>query len=166
MCARGATIRTSYEPDRDYVEGELIDRNVGEYDHGRIQGTLYRWFAEREQALGIRPVTGLRVQVAPRRFRVPDVCVTLGKPNERFLTKPPFLCVEILSEEDRMSRMMEKIADYLKFGVPYVWVIDPAARKGYVAENDTLRDAPDGILTTSSPDLALAVEELLRQAEA
>ncbi len=31
------------------------------------------------------------------------------------------------------SYMQEKIDDYLGFGVPYVWIINPRLRKGYVA---------------------------------
>ena len=30
-------LTTSYEPDADYVDGVLEDRNVGEYDHNMVQ---------------------------------------------------------------------------------------------------------------------------------
>jgi hypothetical protein len=33
----------------------------------------------------------------------------------------PFIAIEILLSEDRMSRIRQKIADYLRFGIPYVW---------------------------------------------
>jgi Uma2 family endonuclease len=36
--------------------------------------------------------------------------------------------VEILSPEDRVSALDEKIDDYLEFGVPNIWVVDPARR--------------------------------------
>ncbi len=157
-------LRTAYRPDCDYVEGELIERNVGEYDHSRIQSALDRWFGGLEASLGIRAMPNLRVQVAPSRFRVPDICVTIGKPAEQYLTQPPFLCVEILSPEDRMQRMMDRISDYLQFGVPFVWVIDPGSRRAYVATSSGLRVAADGVLRTSDPDLSLNLEELLRAA--
>jgi Uma2 family endonuclease len=67
-----------------------------------------------------------RVHVKATRFRVPDVCVVLGQePDEQVFTEPPFLCVEILSKDDTMTGMQERIDDYLKFGVRYVWVLDP-----------------------------------------
>ncbi len=46
-----------------------------------------------------------RVQVSPTRFRIPDVCVVLGKPDRQIFRTPPFLCIEILSQDDRMTRM-------------------------------------------------------------
>jgi Uma2 family endonuclease len=42
---------------------------------------------------------------------------------EPVLTTPPFLCIEIVSSEDRMSRVLELVKDYLAFGVNHVWVI-------------------------------------------
>jgi len=41
------------------------------------------------------------------------VCVVLGEPGEQILTKPPLICIEILSRDDRMSRLEERIDDYL-----------------------------------------------------
>jgi Uma2 family endonuclease len=51
--------------------------------------------------------------------RVPDIAVTISRPAGRVLREPPFLCIEILSPEDRASRGEEKIDDYLQFGVPF-----------------------------------------------
>jgi Uma2 family endonuclease len=72
------------------------------------------------------PVLGGIVQVKEYRFRVPDVCVIFAEaPKESILTHPPLLCIEILSPEDRMSEILERVKDYLAFGVRYVWVLDP-----------------------------------------
>jgi len=30
-------LRSSYSPDREYVDGEIVERNLGEKTHGRIQ---------------------------------------------------------------------------------------------------------------------------------
>lgn len=30
-------LRTSYDPDREYVDGRLVERHVGEYSHSRLQ---------------------------------------------------------------------------------------------------------------------------------
>jgi Uma2 family endonuclease len=78
---------------------------VGEWAHSRLQTILNACLCERE-TLGIRVVTEQRVQVADTRYRVPDVCLVAGdEPNEQILTSPPFICVEILSKNDRMSEM-------------------------------------------------------------
>jgi Uma2 family endonuclease len=82
------------------------------------------------------------VQVSPKRFRIPDICVTLGEPNEEILRQPPFICIEVLSPEDRWPRIQQRIDDYLAMGVPMCgyWTRDqvgllgrtsPARGKGY-----------------------------------
>src|SRR5262245_27389130 len=113
-------LSSEYSPDVDYVDGELVERNVGEKDHSRLQTLLTAFLANRETEYGIHVFVEQRVQISPRRFRVPDVCVTVGpEPQEQIFTTAPFLCIEILSPDDRMSRIQEKIDDYLNFGVQY-----------------------------------------------
>jgi Uma2 family endonuclease len=77
----------------------------------------------------------------------------------RIVREAPFLCIEILSPEDRASRMQEKIDDYISFGVRYVWVIDPRNRTGWVYTNEG-RLEKAGVLTTQNPDLHLSLEDL------
>ena len=98
-------LSSSYEPDCDYVDGELEERNVGERTHARLQARITAYLLTHYEAQGIEVFTEVRVQVSPTRFRIPDVCATIGDPGEEVLTQPPSLCVEILSPEDRMSRL-------------------------------------------------------------
>ena len=37
-------LRTSYKPDVDFVDGELEERNLGEYEHARLQTLLAAFF--------------------------------------------------------------------------------------------------------------------------
>jgi Uma2 family endonuclease len=102
-----------------------------------------------------------RVQVMPDRYRVPDICVIVGRTDEQILTKPPFICIEILSPEDRMSRVEERIDNYLAMGVAYVWVIDPQTRKAYSATAETgLCEVKTGVLRTENPALEVPLAEL------
>jgi Uma2 family endonuclease len=72
--------------------------------------------------LRVYPLVEQRVQVCSARFRVPDVSIVLGsRPSEQILTSPPLVAIEILSKDDRVSEMQERIDDYLKFGIRYVW---------------------------------------------
>jgi Uma2 family endonuclease len=153
-------LSTVYSPDCDFVDGVLEDRHVGERDHGLIQAALIVWFAARRKDLGIAVIPEQRVQVSPSRYRLPDVCVTIGLPDEQIYTTPPFLCIEILSPEDQMGRVLAKVSDYLNFGVPYVWVIDPRKRSGTVYTESEVRPANDGILRTQNPDIALPLADL------
>jgi len=124
-------LNTDYEPDCDYVDGEIVERNVGEKKHSRLQGLLLGFFLIREKQWEIRAYPEQRVQVSEKRFRIPDVCITRADaPDEQIFTHPPVVCVEILSKDDRMGDMLGKIKDYLAMGVATVWVIDPDPRRG------------------------------------
>src|SRR5258707_1437564 len=87
-------LATSYSPDCDYVDGEVLERNLGEWDHSSLQSAILLYLGTRQKAWGIRVVVEQRVQVSRTRFRIPDVCVVVGEPGEQILTKPPFLWIE------------------------------------------------------------------------
>jgi Uma2 family endonuclease len=95
------------------------------------------------------------------RFRVPDTCVYLTRRKDKIFSTPPFLEVEVLSKDDRMSEMQERIDDYIAFGAPCVWVIDPLRKRGYVYTANGAREARDGVLRTASPDIAFALDRLV-----
>jgi Uma2 family endonuclease len=132
----GEYLKTTYRPDCDYVDGVVVERNLGEYDHARLQMALCGYFYQRRKELGIEVVPEQRVQVSATRFRIPDVCVVIGKPAEQIFRTPPFICIEVLSPEDRLPAMRARVQDYLEFGVPYVWMVDPATRKAWRCTSD------------------------------
>jgi Uma2 family endonuclease len=159
-------LHTSYRPDCDYVDGEIVERNVGETDHSDCQGRIYAYLLSRAGQLRIYPLVEERVQVSASRFRVPDVSVVMGpRPAEQVLTKPPLVAIEILSKDDRLSEMQERIDDYLNFGVRYVWVIDPRTRRAWVYTKDGSREAKDGILRTEDPAIELPLPEIFQALE-
>lgn len=153
-------LETSYRPDKDYLEGELLERNVGEFEHARLQMLLSRYLSNREKEWGILVVPEQRVQVKARRFRIPDITVLLGPPSGPIITEPPFLCVEILSPRDRIREMQERIDDYLNFGVRYVWIIDPKTRRAYIYTADGVYEAKDGVLRTEQPEISVRLSDL------
>ena len=154
-------LETSYRPDREYLDGELLERNVGEWDHSRLQTLLSSYLLNREKQLGIIVVVEQRVQVKPTRFRVPDISVLVGPPPAGpIVEEPPFLCVELLSPRDRMQEMQERIDDYLDFGVRYVWLIHPRTRRAFVYTSESVREAKDGVLCTKDPEIRVCLSEL------
>ena len=64
-------LSTSYRPDRDLVDGQLIERNVDEYDHSHLQGALITWFANRRREWNIRVLPEQRIRVSSTCFRIP-----------------------------------------------------------------------------------------------
>lgn len=141
-------LRSVFRPDCDYIDGEIQERNLGEYDHAAVQAALISWFRNHRTEWGIRVVPEQRVQVSPTRFRVPDICVLSRElPIEQIITRPPILCIEILSPEDTLHRTRERVEDYQRFGVKNVWIVDPATHQGYDCQ-------PQGMLNAQ----AFAVE--------
>jgi Uma2 family endonuclease len=147
------------EMDREYVDGRLVERNLCERSHSYAQGEIYFFF----RSMGRKNVfayTEQRVQVARTRFRIPDVCVYIGAdPEDQVFRTPPFLAVEILSKDDRPADLQEKVQDYRAFGVKFVWVVDPATRRGYVYTAEACHDAASD-LWTKDPDFALPLAQL------
>lgn len=153
---------SSYEPDCEYVDGEVLGRNVGESDHSGLQGLIVWWLMSRRKELGIHVFPDMRVQVAGTRFRIPDIAVTNHMVRGRILREPPFLCIEILSPEDRASRTQIKIDDYLHFGVAHVWLIDPRKKRAWSFTREGRGDAVP-MLTTREPRIELPIGELFEQ---
>ncbi len=140
-------LRTSYRPDRDYVDGELLERNVGEEYHSYLRQEIGTYLGIRKKQWNIQPYTKQRIQVSARGFRIPDICVVLGgRSSDQVLVTPPFLCIEILSKDDTIDSMQERIDDYLKFGVAFVWVVNPRTRRGWVYTTEHAQEARDGIV--------------------
>jgi Uma2 family endonuclease len=154
-------LATSYRPDCEYLEGEILERHVGEQDHSNLQMSLSAYLYNRRGQLRIRVYPEQRVQVKQDRFRVPDICVVLGEaPSEQIFVRPPFLCVEILSPEDRMSEMLERVEDYLTFGVPHVWLLDPRRRWARIYNTGGVHEMKNGHLWTASPEILVPFNQL------
>jgi Uma2 family endonuclease len=125
-------LSTVYEPDMDYVDGELEDRHVGRYEHSSVQQMILLWFYRKAKEWRIRSVIEQRTRVAATKFRVPDVSVfSRDLPVEQVFTRPQLIAIEVLSPEDRHARMDKKIRNYIDFGVNHIWVVDPSARVGW-----------------------------------
>ena|ERR1700693_3171796 len=152
-------LHTVYEPDCDYVDGVILERNAGEKDHSKLQQEILFYLWERRKQWSLFVIHAQRVRISATRYRVPDICVVADpEPDEQIFTSPPFLCIEILSPEDRMSRMQQKIDDYLTFGVRYVWVVDPQTRKAWIHTSEASWEVRDGMLRTQDPEILVPLD--------
>jgi len=125
-------LRTTSDPDCEYVAGVIEERPVGEYDHSTWQTILAVFFNALPAGLGVKARTELRVQVATDNLRVPDVTLlSRSAPREQIITHAPLAVFEILSPEDSMSRMLEKLADYEHMGIAAIWLIEPKKQLYY-----------------------------------
>ncbi len=149
-------LSTSWDPDREYVDGRLVETNLVDYDHGEVQGFVYSALKSR----GLRTVMGVRVQVKPTRFRVPDVLAHRGeRPTGGVFREPPYIVVEIKSPGDRADDIADKIDDYLDFGIPNIWYIDPRRRRVTVETRDGSRICRD-VVETSDGQISIPLSEI------
>lgn len=119
-------LHTSYRPDCDWIEGELRERNVGQFEHSNLQGELIAYFRAKREEWRVRALPEQRVRVGPRKYRIPDISV-IGLDAERtpILTEPPLLVIEIMSPDDTAADLHDRCLEYLQMGVKNIWVFDP-----------------------------------------
>jgi Uma2 family endonuclease len=111
-------------------------------------------------AWGVQAVTDVRTQVKRTRFRCPDVSVLrVGATREQIIAHPQLNAIEILSPEDRFSRMQEKIDDYVEFGIENVWIIDPETRKAWTADQTGLHLVQDGEFRVPGTPIRVVLSE-------
>jgi Uma2 family endonuclease len=145
-------LRTTYHPDMEFVDGELAERHVGEHWHSRLQTLLTGGLLSKERGR-FHGLISQRLLVSgnKHRYRIPDVCVmALPYRSEPVLTSPPHLVIEIVSPEDQTADMLAKVAGYLRFGVPRIWIPDPYKYKRTLQEADSegIRPRPDLVIET------------------
>jgi Uma2 family endonuclease len=147
-------LSSSYDPDVDFVEGELEERSFGEKDHAKLQLRAVRLLGKGKWLVTIET----RIRISPTRYRVPDVCVYEREPEEQVFQTAPWIVVEILSPEDRMSQMQRKIEDYRAIGCPNIWILDPWRRKAYRFDGAAIVEGSE--LTTHDARLSIGVSQL------
>jgi len=152
----------TYRPEVDYVDGHLEERNLGEYDHSTLQFAVARVLHSNRHAWHIRVAVELRVQTSPGRFRVPDVAVlSADGPKEQIVRRPPLLCLEVLSPEDTLRRMLDRVQDYFTMGVPEVWIFDPQQRQVMVcAPGGFITQRASGLLELAGTPIVLDIAEV------
>lgn len=152
-------LNTAYSPDREYVDGEIVERNVGERPHSTVQSNLIFSLRQQNPELFVYPEQRVRT-IPGRRSRVPDVCVTLQMPQTDVVETPPFIATEILSRRDEMSDVLEKLEEYAAFGIPHIWVFDPRRRRAFTYEKGRLEEVKADTVTAG--DVRPTLEEVFR----
>jgi Uma2 family endonuclease len=169
MAVKGTTLvsveeylSNTYQPDCDYVDGVIEERNLGERDRSRLQLALSRYLGNRERQWNVLVLPEQRIRVARGRFRVPDICVIpRDREIEQVLSRPPIVCIEILSPEDRWTRVEKRIEDFLTMGVERVWVFDPQEHQVFECMQSGRREVLDDLL--EAPPVSIRLSELMAE---
>ena len=152
-------LRLSCKPNCEYRDGVLTQKPMPTRKHALIQRSVNRLI----DALfsDFEGVPELTVRLSKSRYLVPDVAVQRkDRIQDPYPTDPIHLCVEILSPDDRLSQVVAKCEEYLAWGVPMVWIIDPVNRVAWeFGPNRPLHEVPAGGSLTA-PEIAIPLADI------
>lgn len=136
-------LRNTYRPDCDYVDGMVLERNLGQHDHARLQALILFVLMQNEKNWGIHAIPECRLKIRPRKYRIPDVMVlSRNAPRPPVIEEAPLLCIEVVSPDDRLKDQVDRARDCVALGVPETWIFDPQTESAYVYSQTGLREAP------------------------
>ena len=154
-------LHTAYHPDCDFVDGYLEERNVGEREHSILQIALGAWFFNHRTEWKLVVMSEQRTRISRDRVRLPDLClVAADAPRESVTSTPPLLAVEILSREDRINRVSQRLDDFLTMGVEHIWLLDPIERVAYTYSAGGLKLVQEARLVIPNTPIYLDLPEL------
>jgi Uma2 family endonuclease len=136
MCAKTALSEEQYlhssfpDLDKEFRDGEFVERTLPNFLHGRTQGRLYKLFDAHQKATPVFACVETRMKIRPGLYRIPDVAV-FQTMQDLVPDTPPLVAIEILSPDDRLMEVREKLEEYRAWGVSHVWLVDPHAKRFY-----------------------------------
>ncbi|MFN0148313.1 MAG: Uma2 family endonuclease [Dehalococcoidia bacterium] len=143
----------------ELIDGEVLEKPMPTWDHGRAAGNLFRLTFD----LGSGAVEPrAMIPAGPNREAsspLPDFAFYLAGPpaDGRWMIDPPTIAAEVLSPGQTHRAMQKKVDLYLTFGVKSVWVIDLDGETFEVFEGETRRlwRAAETLRTAFVPGLAI-----------
>ncbi|MBV8781722.1 MAG: Uma2 family endonuclease [Phycisphaerae bacterium] len=130
----------------ELVDGVIVEKEgstISSQFEASILFALQQFDASRRLAAIFSASLGYRCfGDAPDRIRKPDVSVirierfkALTDPNPGYMPIIPDLAVEVISTNDTVTDVDEKILEYRAAGFPLIWVVDPVVRQVTVYPN-------------------------------
>ena len=121
--------------DPEYRDGELVERAMPDYLHGRTQALLSFFFEALRRKLSVYVSVETRIKLREGLYLIPDVAVFWPSKPGLVPDSPPLVAIEVLSQDDRLASVREKLQQYRAWGVPHVWLVDPHSRRLYICDS-------------------------------
>ena len=155
-------LHTSFRPDCDFVDGVVEERTLGETTHSLLQAELVFWFRSRRREWNVRVMSELRTRVSKTRVRIPDVTVAFDDAAmaEQVRVTAPLIAIEVLSPEDRIPRVVTRLADFWSMGTRHIWLLDPEERVAFTYTDAGLRQVSETRLEVAGTPIYLDLPEL------
>jgi Uma2 family endonuclease len=133
-------LNSSYRPDREFVDGFLVERSVPTIPHSVLQMILIQYFLRFQESLRFLTMPEVRTQIIERaRYRVPDVMLCPKPlPKGKIVTTIPWAVIEIVSPDDRLSDTLERFRDYAEIGIKQLVLMDPESFVAHRYEDGSL----------------------------
>jgi Uma2 family endonuclease len=120
--------------DREYRDGELVERSLPDYLHGKTQALLVAFFAALRKTLPVFACVETRMKVRTNLYLIPDVAIFHPSEPTQMPEIPPLVAIEVLSPDDRLATVREKLEEYKAWGVKHVWLVDPHSQRMYTCD--------------------------------
>ena len=157
-------LNTSYEPDCEFVDGVLLERAVGTFDHGLLQALVVLYLGAHCERLRFLLVTECRTRIRKSRYRIPDVMlVSASSQGDKFFDGVPLAVIEILSPDDRMKSVLSRLQEFDQLGVENIVVLDPEDREAFKYDRGSLTKTEFRSLKLPAGDLPFSTAELFER---
>src|ERR1700676_2469173 len=82
----------------EYLDGEILERHLGSFEHSEAQERLLEFFRSLKQSFSLFAYPELTLQISATRRRIADIAVLVGpRPvGQRYPTEPPAFTIEIV----------------------------------------------------------------------
>ena len=160
-------LNSGYHPDKEYVEGVLVERSVPTIAHSLLQVLLTLSLGANRREFGFALLSEARTQIVERaRYRIPDLMLCpLPLPPGKIVDSIPWAVIEILSPDDRLSEQLARFRDYRRIGVLQMVLLDPEELTAYRFDENGLLETQFTSLDLPSGSLPFDTEALFRQLE-
>jgi Uma2 family endonuclease len=142
-----AEFEKQYGHEKPYYEfwhGEAVQKSMPTWIHGLLQMILSSLLSE----AGYKAGSEVKLKIDPDFHPVPDVIATRRPIEAPYPTKAVEIVIEILSDDDPMSRVLAKCRTYQSWGFEQIYVVDPQTRTVFrwidqrLEETNTLASLP------------------------
>jgi Uma2 family endonuclease len=116
-----------HKPHYELLAGEAIQKAVPTRYHSILQFVLTVMLKE----LGFKARPELTLAIDEAWEPVPDVAGILGAEQDPYPTRAVAVAIEVLSPEDRFTRIIQKCRRYAQWGVADILVFDPVGREAW-----------------------------------
>jgi Uma2 family endonuclease len=121
------------KPYFELLDGEAIQKPLPTKLHSVLQFVLSLILKE----LGFKSRPELTLAISESWEPTPDVCGIIGPEQDPYPTQAVAVAIEVLSPDDRFTRIIQKCRKYSEWGVSDVLVFDPLNREAWYWDGGT-----------------------------